>query len=145
MHGCVCLCPWVTLFMCLHLTIRVCVRVRLSRHVCLDFLVGRDECERCVCVSVRYSESVYDKYSVFISMSGGVSGGQGDRFLLVGRRRMESNDTPLGPSALDSQNHKQHPAHKPPSALSQYLFALITQNVIVRHAGYVCLSDRLPC
>ena len=100
----------------------------------------------CVCVCVRRSKTVYDKYSVFISMSGGVSWGQGDRFLLIGRRRMESNNTPLGPSALDSRNHKQHPAHKPPSALSQYLFALIrrTQNVIVQHTGYVCLLGCLP-
>lgn len=88
---------------------------------------------------------VCDKYSVFISMSGGVSGGQGDRFLLVGRLRMRGNNVPWGPPALDSQNRKQHPAHKPPSALSQYLFALITQNVIVHHAVYVCLPDRSPC
>lgn len=87
----------------------------------------------CVCVCLRYR--VCDKYSVFISMSGGVSGGQGDRFLLVGRLRMRGNNVPWGPPALDSRNRKQHPAHKPPSALSQYLFALITQNVIVHHAG----------
>ena len=46
-------------------------------HVCLDFLFG-DEREMwgvcvCVCVCVRRSKTVYDKYSVFISMSGGVS------------------------------------------------------------------------
>lgn len=52
----------------------------------------------CVCEEQRHD----NKYAVFPAVSGGVSGGQGDGFALVGSAWMESTSTPLGPSALDS-------------------------------------------
>lgn len=69
-------------------------------------------------------QSTYDKYSVFISMSGGVSISQEiDPFSL--EDSVESNHMPLRPKVLESWNHRQQAAKNARSVLSQYLFALI--------------------
>lgn len=54
---------------------RACARVRLSAHVMilLGHVSGRGVFVCVFCVCMRQSKRVYDKYSVFISMSGGVS------------------------------------------------------------------------
>lgn len=102
---CVCVCAgresicvhvWhFTVFMCLSWTI--CVgdkeRVRVRLHVYIWFSYG-DSVWVCVC------EGVFDKYSVFISMSRRARWGQRDGFPLVGRLRMECNNTRWGPQHL---------------------------------------------
>lgn len=93
------------MFMILYLTILVWDKERACQGEfgadASVWIFSGEICVRGVCVFVcllRYR--VCDKYSVFISMSGGVSGGQGDRFLLVGRLRMRGNNVPWGPRHL---------------------------------------------